>query len=214
MSLIRQIGIFGTSGMAREAGDVAWALGLEPIYFARDEVELNAWNNSAQVILEQDIERYSNISFVIGIGENSVRKAIVERYKDSLQFTNLIHPSATFGCAQREVLERCKGAIVAAGVRFTSGIAVGDFCIFNQNTTIAHDCIVENFIHLAPGANLSGNVHLKNECWIGAGAVINQGKHTEKLVVGENTIIGSGAVVIKSCEANAVYAGVPAKRIK
>ena len=29
------IGIFGTSGMARQASDVAWAVGLEPFYIAR-----------------------------------------------------------------------------------------------------------------------------------------------------------------------------------
>lgn len=200
--------------MAREAADIAWALGLEPIYVARDEAELRAWYFSETVIMEQDVERYADMPFVIGIGENETRRAVAERYKSSLSLTSLIHPSATFGCGQRDVLERCKGTIVAAGARFTSGITVGDFCIFNQNTTVAHDCIVDSYAHVAPGANLSGNVHLKRSCWIGAGAVVNQGSYIEKRVVGENTIVGSGAVVINDCEANAVYAGVPAKRIK
>lgn len=200
--------------MAREAGDIAGALGLEPIYVARDESELRAWTFSAKVIVEQDVGKYAHMPFVIGIGENTIRRAVAERFKDSLSFTNLIHPSATFGCGQRDVLERCKGAIVAAGARFTSGISVGDFCIFNQNTTVAHDCLVDSYVHVAPGANLSGNVHLKNGCWVGAGAVVNQGSHAEKRVVGENTMVGSGAVIINDCEANAVYAGVPAKRIK
>lgn len=200
--------------MAREAGDIAWALGLEPIYVARDEAELRAWCFSAKVILEQEVEQYAGMPFVIGIGENNIRRAVAERFRDSLSFTNLIHPSATFGCGQREVFEQCKGTIVAAGARFTSGISVGDFCIFNQNTTVAHDCRVESYVHVAPGANLSGNVYLKQGCWVGAGAVVNQGSNTEKRVVGENTVLGSGSVVIKDCEANAVYAGVPAKRIK
>lgn len=201
--------------MAREAGDIAWALGLVPIYVARDETELRAWSFSAQVIVEQDVEHYAAIMpFVIGIGENNIRRAVAERFKGSVQFTNLIHPSATFGCGQRDMLERCKGTIVAAGARFTSGIVVGDFCIFNQNTTIAHDCLVDSYVHVAPGANLSGNVHLKQGAWMGAGAVVNQGSNTKKRVIGENTMVGSGAVITKDCEANAVYAGVPAKRIK
>lgn len=200
--------------MAREAGDIAWALGLEPVYIAQDEVELRTWSFSPQVILEQDVEHYAYMPFVIGIGESAIRKAVSERFKNTLTFTNLIHPSATFGFAQREVLEQGKGNIVAAGARFTSGTMVGDFCIFNQNTTIAHDVVVESYVHVAPGANLSGNVQLKAGCWVGAGAVINQGSNTRKRVVGENTVIGSGAVVVKDCEANAVYAGVPAKRIK
>ena len=209
-----KIGIFGTSGMAREAGDIAWALGLEPVYVARDECELDTWNFSAQVILEQDISLHTEMSYVLGIGESSIRKAVARRFTDRISFTNLIHPSATFGRGQREVFENCMGTVVAAGARFTSRISVGDFCIFNQNSTIAHDCVVGSFVHVAPGANVSGNVHLQDGCWIGAGAVINQGNTTKKLKVGENTVVGSGAVVINDCDPNAVYVGVPAKRIK
>lgn len=214
MTAVNKVGIFGTSGMAREVGDIAWALGLEPIYVARDQAEVQAWDVLAPVIMEQDVRHYSDMPYVIGIGECAVRKAIAKRFNDQLRFTNLIHPSATFGLAQREVMESCTGAIIAAGVRLTSGISVGDFCIFNQNVTIAHDCIVGAYVHVAPGANVSGNVHLQDGCWIGAGTVINQGSITKKLEVGTNTVVGSGAVVIDDCDPDAVYVGVPAKRIK
>jgi maltose O-acetyltransferase len=45
--------------------------------------------------------------------------------------------------------------------------------------------------------------------WIGAGAVILPG-----VVIKQGAIIASGAVVTKECEANCIYAGVPAKKIK
>ena len=211
---MNKIGIFGTSGMAREVGDIALAIGLEPVYVAKNKSELGIWNFSAQVILEQEIGQYTEMSYVVGIGESSIRKAIARRFEDQIRFTNLIHPSAMFGKGQLEVLENCMGIVVAAGARFTNGISVGDFCIFNQNTTIAHDCVVGNFVHLAPGANVSGNVHLQDGCWIGTGAVINQGNLTKKLKVGENTVVGSGAVVTSDCDPNTVYLGVPARRIK
>jgi len=214
VTLINHIGILGTSGMAREAGNIAWVLGLEPIYVARDESEMTTWNYPAQVILEQNITQYSEMPYVIGIGESKIRKAVAKKFKNRLKFINLIHPSATFGKAQKEIIESCMGTIIAAGARLTSGIAVGDFCIFNQNTTVAHDCVVGDFVHIAPGANVSGNVNLQDGCWIGAGAVINQGIHTKKLEVGKNTVIGSGAVVIDDCVRDAVYVGTPAKRIK
>ncbi len=214
MTQMNRVGIFGTSGMARDAADIAWMLGLEPIFVARDEYELNAWNYCSQVIQERDIAKYTEIPYVVGIGDGRVRKNLVKRFTNQLRFTNLIHPSATFGISQREVLDGCEGIIIAAGARFTSGISVGDFCIFDQNTTIAHDCNVGNFVNVAAGANVSGNVHLDDGCWIGAGSVINQGRVAKKLEIGQNAIIGSGAVVIEDCMPNAVYAGVPAKRIK
>lgn len=212
--MTNRMGIFGTSGMAREAGDIAWEFGLEVIYVAKDESEFHGTDFAGEVIFEKDIAKYETLPFVIGIGENNIRKTIAERFKGLLRFTNLIHPSATFGRRQREVLQSCQGVIVAAGSRLTSGIELGNFCIINQNVTIAHDCTIDHYVHVAPGANISGNVHLKERCWVGAGAVINQGSNTEKRVIGENTLVGSGSVVTKDCEPNAVYAGVPAKRIK
>ncbi len=209
-----KIGIFGTSGMAREAGDIALALGLEPIYVARNETERDTWNYSGTVILEKNIVQFLALPFVIGIGTNEIRRKVAERFFGQIQFTNLVHPSATFGHDQRERLEQCQGLIVAAGVRLTSSIEVGDFAIFNQNVTVAHDCVVEDYVHIAPGANISGNVHLKEGCWVGAGAVINQGANDKKLTINQGAMIGSGAVVIGDCEPNTVYAGVPAKRIK
>lgn len=214
MTKMNCVGIFGTSGMAREAGDIARLLRLEPIFVARNESELNAWNYSAHVILEKDIDLYLDMPYVVGIGEASARKSLAERYRSQLSFTNLIHPSATFGASQREVIDNCEGTIIAAGARFTCDISVGNFCIFNQNATIAHDCVVGNFVHVAPGANVSGNVLVNDGCWIGAGSVINQGKDRKKLEIGRNAVIGSGAVVIEDCMPDAVYAGIPAKRIK
>ncbi len=211
---MNRVGIFGASGMAREAGDIAWVLGLEPIYIARDEAEQAAWSYPGDIILEKEVDRFPDLPFVIGIGENGVRRKVAERFSGQLRFTNLIHASATFGRGQREILERCHGVIVAAGVHLTSGIEVGDFTIFNQNVTVAHDCIVDEYVHIAPGANISGNVHLMSGCWIGAGSVINQGNKMHKLIVHEGAVVGSGAVVIRDCEPYAVYAGVPAKRIK
>ncbi len=209
-----RIGIFGTSGMARETGDIAHALNLLPVYIAQNAIELDACRLNADVILEEDIHLLSNMQFIIGVGENSIRKRIFNKYSMLLDFTNLIHPSATFGFMQRQAVESSKGTIVCAGVRFTSNIAVGDCCIFNQNVAIAHDVSVGSFVHVAPGSIISGNVSIGTGSWIGAGSVINQGSPSNKMCIGHDVVIGSGAVVISSCDANATYVGVPAKRIK
>ena len=214
VNIKKQVGIFGVSGMAREAGDIAHALGLTPLYVAINRAEAEKINFLADVILERELTKHSDIEYVIGIGDNKIRKSVFERYNGQLSFRNLIHPSATFGIGQLDALENRQGIIVSAGVRFTSGITTGDFNIFNQNASVAHDCIVGNYVHVAPGANVSGYVDLQEGCWIGAGAVINQGCEKNKLNVGANTIIGSGAVVIADCEPDSVYVGVPAKRIK
>lgn len=50
---------------------------------------------------------------------------------------------------------------------------------------------------------------IKSNVWIGYGAVINKG-----IVIENGTVVGANSVVTKNIEANSVYAGVPAKKIR
>ena len=52
-------------------------------------------------------------------------------------------------------------------------------------------------------------VHLKHNCWIGAGATILPG-----VTIGENAVVAAGAVVTKDVEDNTIVGGNPAKLIK
>ncbi len=208
------VAIFGTSGMAREAGDIARACGLKPTYVAQRADEAYPGIFPDEVISEDDCLRFHGAGFVIGIGDNAVRRKIADRFVGRLRFINLIHPSVTFGHRQREALDACQGLIVAAGARLTQQITLGDFTIINQGVLIAHDVVVGECVHLAPGCIVSGNVHIEDGCWIGAGAVINQGTPSEPMTIGAKTVVGSGAAVIRSCEPGAVYVGVPARKIK
>lgn len=210
---MNRVAIFGTSGMAREAGDIAHALGLQPIYVARSLDEVGPGIEHEEVILEDECLGLHDVPFVIGIGDNSIRRKIAARFGDQLLFTNLIHPSATFGHRQRNAVEKRQGLIIAAGARLTSQISLGDFTIVNQGVLIAHDVLVGEHVHLAPGCIISGHVHIGDGCWIGAGAVINQGSPDAPMMIGPETVIGSGAAVIRPCEGRSVYAGVPARRI-
>lgn len=212
---MQKIGIFGTSGMAREAGDIAWKMGLDVFYIAKNSSELEGWIGSEEVILEEDIESRRDVKFSIGIGDSSIRKKVAEKYTGKLQFINLIHPSVSLGKGQFELIhDKSIGVIIAAGVALTNSIEIGSFTIINQNVTVAHDCKIGEFVHLAPGSIISGNVYVEDFAWIGAGATVNQGSSELALTVGSSCIVGSGSVVVDSCEPGAVYVGVPARKIR
>ena len=55
----------------------------------------------------------------------------------------------------------------------------------------------------------AGNIHIQQNAWIGAGAIILQG-----VTIGENAVVAAGAVVSKDVPANTVVGGIPAKHIK
>lgn len=205
------IGIFGSSSQAREVADICLEIGFKNILFI-DTKEGKDPITGIEIVSESNVnEYYEKYSFVIGVGDGTIRKKIYRKF-NNLKFINIIHPSATFGRMQLNELQRHKGNIVGAGVRFSNNIKMGDFGLFNSNATIAHDCIIEDFVTISPGANIAGNVHLHEEAFIGIGATVIQGKSVhEKLHVGPNSIVGAGAVVIHNIAPNAIVKGIPAK---
>ena len=50
---------------------------------------------------------------------------------------------------------------------------------------------------------------MENNSWVCAGATVLQ-----RIIVGENTIIGASSLLTKNAAANKVYYGVPAKIIR
>ncbi|UNT54970.1 NeuD/PglB/VioB family sugar acetyltransferase [Lysinibacillus capsici] len=208
---MKKLGIFGSSGMAREVADIAIDLGYKEIFF----IDLESRKEEVsgyEIISEDEIGSIcKNTNFIIGIGEGGIREKIYNKFSE-LNYINLIHPSATLGFRQKEKLLCSKGNILCAGTRLTNNIHIGDFGIFNLNTTVTHDCVIGDFVTISPGANISGNVHLKKGSYIGTGSTILQGKNLkEKLIVGEYATVGAGAVVVKDVPAHTIVKGVPAK---
>jgi len=208
----RKIAIFGTSGFSRETLDVCLDAGYEEIVFIsadRQDEDYFGYEIIPESRLFLLVQK--GFVFIIGIGENAVRRKIFQNYP-RLHYINVIHPSATFGNNQRKEVELRKGNIITAGVRMTNNIQVGNFGIFNLNCTIGHDCIIEDFVNIAPGANISGNVRLSEGVYIGTNATILQGKSIEqKMVAGISATVGAGSVVTKSVPDHAIAKGVPAR---
>lgn len=210
----QKIGIFGTSGFSREVLDVCVARAYKEIFFI-GYGNLEKEYFGYPLIDEGSLNSLKLLDyvFIIGIGDNTIRKKIANKYK-SLKYINLIHPAASFGDKQRSRIEEQRGNIITAGVRMTNNIQVGNFGIFNLNCTIGHDCIIDDFVNISPGANISGNVRLAEGAYIGTNASILQGKSiTEKLTIGKCAVVGAGAVVTKSVPDDVTVIGTPAKAI-
>ncbi|MBU6245860.1 MAG: hypothetical protein KGP12_11660 [Actinomycetales bacterium] len=57
--------------------------------------------------------------------------------------------------------------------------------------------------------DLAAPVVIGDNVWVGGNSVVRYG-----VTIGENTVVGAGSVVTKDLEANAIYAGVPARLIR
>ena len=91
-----------------------------------------------------------------------------------------------------------------------SKIVIGNDCMLSNEIQIrtgdSHS-IIDNFS--GKRINAAKDVVLKNHVWVGARAIILKG-----VTIGDNSIIGTSAVVTKDVQANTIVAGNPAKQIK
>lgn len=146
-------------------------------------------------------------SVALGIGDPKTKAKIVGRLTNTnLKFPALIHPSVQMS---NDDVTIGKGTIICGGSILTCNIEVGDFVTLNLCCTVGHDTIIKHFASFMPSVNISGEVVIEREVYVGTGAkVINQ------LEIGEKTIVGAGAVVSKTLPANCTAVGIPAKPIK
>ena len=107
-------------------------------------------------------------------------------------------------------------------------IVIGDKCFFNRNCSITsvgnisigeHCTIANNVVIVDHDHNIDldkkdrmytvEDIHIGNYVWVGANVVILKG-----VTIGDNAVIAAGAVVSDNVEAECIYGGVPARKIK
>ena len=104
-----------------------------------------------------------------------------------------------------------EGAILSPFVTVTSNIRIGRQFHANIYSYVAHDCVIGDFVTLAPCVKCNGNVLIEDHAYIGTGAVIRQGRPGQPLVIGGGAVVGMGAVVTKDVPPGETVVGNPAK---
>lgn len=153
-------------------------------------------------------KEYDLLGVAIPHSNSKIKRKIVNKIKsiNNLVFPNLIHPLAGF---ERECVSLGIGNIITAGVEFTTGITIGNFNLLNLTCTIGHQTVIGDYCTILPLVAISGGVKICDGAFIGTGTKILQYK-----TIGEYSIIGAGAVVIKDVAPYTTEVGVPAKCIK
>lgn len=105
------------------------------------------------------------------------------------------------------------GACLSPFVTLTSNIRIGRAFHANSYSYVEHDCRIGDFVTFAPGVKCNGNVVIEDHAYIGAGAILRQGREGAPLKIGRGAVIGMGAVVTKDVPAGATVIGNPAKTI-
>ncbi len=151
----------------------------------------------------------SDCGIVIGVGKVNASPSRSELFAKisalGFHFPVLVSPGASIN----EDIQLSAGTVVFDGVVVNSGSKAGRMCILNTNSTVDHDCLVGDNVHIAPGATLSGGVTVGDNTMIGTGAVVI---HSVTICAG--CLVGAGSTVVKDLTTPGIYVGSPARRIK
>ena len=107
--------------------------------------------------------------FIIGIGNNEVRKKIQEQLSPSISWATVVHPSAVISYNVRIG----EGSVVLANAVINADTKVGAFTIVDSGVIVDHECEIGDFSHLTIGTLVGSNSKLKSGLKSSLGQVFN-----------------------------------------
>lgn len=199
--------IIGASGHGKVVADIA--------------IKMNKWQSIAFLDDNESIKRSMKIEvigktadaftykeetdFFVAIGNNETREKIQGKLIDEgMSVVSLIHPKSIIGTD----VEIGIGTAVMAGAVINSSCRIGKGCIINTSSSLDHDNVIEDYVHISPGVSLAGTVKVGKGSWIGIGSVISNNVN-----ICCACKVGAGAVVVKDITEPGTYIGVPVRRV-
>lgn len=133
----------------------------------------------------------------------SNRKKIAQRLH-GLATMSIIHPSVDM----TYVRTPGQNYYIGSGVYLGPNVVLYGNNSIRHNASIGHDTKIGLNSCVAPGATISGGVTIEDNVYVWSNAFIKQGVR-----VGENSIIGAGAVVLQDVPKGSTIVGNPGKQI-
>lgn len=158
-------------------------------------------------LLPQVKDLYGVKAVYCPLGNNNLRVKVLKQAEMlGYEIPNYIHPSVIMS----PEVKIGKGVYILLGSHIMPFTHIENYVMISMNVNVAHHSILKSGTFLSTGCNFGASIVADINAYCGIGSTIMTGVHR----LGEDCIIGAGAVVIKDVPDGAIMAGVPAKIIK
>ncbi|MFB0844195.1 acetyltransferase [Paenibacillus oleatilyticus] len=204
---MRKIVIWGSGGHAREVNWLCEELGVQVLGFLDERPEMKGQRVNGVSVLGtlDDIETMRHEAEIVcaGVGDPALKQRFAcDTIRSGFRIADpLIHPRVRL--SRRNIVGQ--GSMICEGAILTDNIRIGCHVIVNRSANISHDTVIDDYVTIAPGVNLAGNVTVGEGAYIGIGSSVR-----EKCCIGCWSIIGGGAFVKDNIPDLTMAAGVPA----
>lgn len=141
------------------------------------------------------------------LGNNKLRVKFLSEAKElGYKTPNYIHPSVHLS----PQISIADGVYILLNTSIMPYVTIKNYVMISMNANIAHHSILEEGTFISTGVNLGASIIAHKNSYIGISSTIMTGVKE----LGEDCLIGAGAVIIHDVPAKAVMAGVPAKVLK
>lgn len=152
-------------------------------------------------------ETENNEAVYCPLGNNKLRVKFLKMSKElGYKTPNYIHPSVIIS----PNVTIGEGVYILLGTTIMPHTVIKDYVMISMGVHLAHHNILEEGVFLSTGCNFGASIHAHKYAYCGISSTIMTGMHE----LGEDCLIGAGAVVIKDVPDRAVMAGVPAKVLR
>lgn len=174
------------------------------IYFIDDDPHLRASVvHGAKIISYDDAKSVPGLRINVAFADPGLRKKkILQCQSNGFSTFDCKAPTAHIG----PNVSIDAGFILSHLSTVTSDAKIGKAFHCNIYSYVAHDCVVGDFVTLAPRVCINGRVTIGDGSYIGTGAIVLPG-----VTIGRNAIVGAGAVVVKDVPDGTTVVGMPAK---